>query len=300
MGPDALEVTPAKDRTATVSRPIISVRFDEPIDVASWSSLGLVVQSATGAIVPGTYFYYPSILTGTFTPSADLAPGFVYIVTIGDVRDMAGNRVRNAGSWTLKRLTATSLSMTAMPATVTYGGRAGLTGSAVLPAGEPIVLESKPAGTSAYVIADTFLPVSGRYDLAIAPIVNTWYRVSYAGSATAAPASAEVRVLVRRGVTLLGPGPATVRTAAAGAAVTLTAQVNPGGPAKVSFQLYRYDARSGAYCYAGSFGRTTGSNGRASLAWTPSAGHHYWRVAVLPSLEYANNTTPAHRWSVSR
>ncbi len=299
-GPAVSAVSPAKESTVTTPRPVIAVTFDEPIDPASWASLGLVVQAPSGGIVPGTYAYYPSTRTGTFSPSVDLAAGYVYIVTVGDVRDLAGNRVRDAGSWTLKRLIGTSVTLAARPAIVVSGGAVDLAGTSVVPGGESVVLEAKPAGAAAYAAEGTLLPVDGRFAVSLVPATNTWYRVSYPGSATAIASSAEVRVLVRRAVVLLGPGPATMRTAVARRPVTLVAQVSPAGVAKVSFRLYRYDAARRAYVYAGSFGRSTDGVGRATLAWTPSAGRFYWRVAVLSSPEYANNVTAVYRWTVSR
>lgn len=44
----------------------------------------------------------------------------------------------------------------------------------------------------------------------------------------------------------------------------------------------------------------TDANGRGTLAWTALAGRYYWRVSVLPSPEFANGTSPAYRWTVSR
>lgn len=299
-GPTVLVVTPADGATVTTTRPTISVQFSEAIDAASWSNLGLVVQSAAGAIVPGAYAYYPSVRTGTFTPSADLEAGYLYIVTVGDARDLAGNRVTGAGSWTIKRLLAASVTVTATPRVVVFGSPTQLGGVAALPAGESLVLEAREGGAAGYTPVGPIVPSGGRYRLTVTPAMNTWYRVSYPGSPTAIAASADVRVLVRRGVALLGSGPATVRTARAGRPVTLTAAVTPGGATTVSFRLYRYDATRGSYRYVGSYGRTTDAAGRASLSWTPGAGRYYWRVAVPSSVEFANNLTAAYRYSVSR
>lgn len=298
-GPTATAVTPPDGATVTTARPMISVQFSEPIAESTWRSLGLVVQSAIGGIVPGTYVYYPSIRTGTFAPSADLIPGYVYFLTVGDVRDVAGNRV-TAPSWTLRYLRPASLTLAAVPAVLVYGTSSSLAGSASIPAGESLQLESREGGAAAYVPVGPILPSGGRYTVTLTPAMNTYYRVSYAGSPTTVAASAEVRVLVRRGVSLLGTGTSITRTATAGRPVTITAQVTPSGVATVSFRLYRYDTSRGRYVYAGSFGRSTGADGRASLTWTPSAGRWYWRVAVPSTAEFANNLSPTYRYSVSR
>ena len=93
---------------------------------------------------------------------------------------------------------------------------------------------------------------------------------------------------------------ATTRTVRAGSRVVLTARVTPpGGGARLSFRLYRYDAVRRSYVYYHSYGRTTDAFGRASFAWVTAPGRYYWRVAALSSLEYANNVSPVYRWTVT-
>ena len=299
-GPTVTSVTPADGATVTTARPTISVRFSEAVDAASWSNGGLVVQSALGGIVPGTYLYYPSTQTGTFELSADLAPGYVYFVTVADVRDLAGNRAV-VGSWTLKRLLPASVTVTATPSVVIAGlPVVRLAGTVTIPAGASLALDAREGAATEFAPVRSITPMAGTYALTVTPARNTVYRVSYAGTATTQAASASVQVLVRRKVALLGPGSATTRTAVAGRPVTLTAQVGPVGVAPVSFQLYRYDAARGSYIRSRSFGRTTDLLGRARLTWTPSAGRWAWRVAVSSTVDYANNLTPLYRWSVGR
>jgi hypothetical protein len=285
----------------STARPTISVQFDEAIDVATWSKLGLIVQSPSGGIVPGDYTYYPSIATGTFTPSADLAIGSTYIVTVGDVRDLAGNRVRDSASWTIRRLLATSVSLAAKPTVVVSGGSVSLSLTADLPTGEPVILESKPGGVADFVTQQSILPIDGHYVRTFVPQSNLTFRATYPGSATSAASnSAEVRILVRRKVWMAGPGPATTRRSVTGTSLTLAAQVAPAGVASVSFRLYRYDARIGGYRYAGSLGRRTDASGRATINWDAPAGRFYWRVAVLSSPTFANNMTLPYRFDIRR
>ena len=300
-GPDVESVEPPAGSVVVEARPTVAVRFNEAIDASTWRSLGVAVQAPTGGIVPGEYVYYPSILTGTFTPSVDLAVGFVYVLNIGDVRDVAGNPVRDQGPWTIKRQNATAVSLSAKPSVVTYGQAIELNGTAIVPSDEQVVLESKAAGAEAYTTMESLVPVEDKFRRTILPATNTWYRARYPGSTSAIESSsADVRVLVRRKVVVAGPGPSTTRTAVAGTPVVISAMVVPAGATRVSFQLYRFDTVREAYRYAGSFGRTTDPAGRASVTWTPSAGRFYWRVAVLPTVAYANNTTAAYRWTVRR
>ena len=298
--PTVLAVTPEAGTTVTAARPMISVVFSEPMEASSWTNLGLIVQSVAGGIVPGAYAYYPTIRTGTFTPAADLAPGYVYFATVGDVRDLAGNRA-SAPSWTLKYLQPASIAVAASQRVVMVGSSVTLSGSASIPASESLLLEARQGGALEYTPVGPIVPSGGSYSMTLTQAMNTYYRVSYPGSATASPASAEVRVIVRRSVSLLGAGPTTTRTANVGRPVTITAQVTPAGVTTVSFQRYRYDTRRGRWVYAGSNGRSTNEDGQASFIWTPpSAGRWYVRAAVLPSPEFANNISAVYRYTVSR
>jgi hypothetical protein len=298
--PTVVDRSPAANSTITVLQPTFNVTFDEPLDPSSWQSHGLLVQATTGAVVAGSFAYYPTTKTGTFTPDVPLTPGSIYIVTIGAVRDLAGNGATQISSWTIRPLLATSVSVAAAP-TVTVSGRSvTLSGRTSLPNGQAATLEVRPAGTDVYAADSTVGPLAGAFSAVVVPPSNAWYRVSYAGSATAVAFSAEVRVLVRRGVTLLGTAPSTVRTATAGKIVPITVQLAPAGPAVVTFRAYRYDASHGQYVLIGSFGRVTDATGRATVRWMPSAGRWYWQVIVPPSSTFANNTSAAYRWVVSR
>jgi hypothetical protein len=298
-GPTATPVTPADGATVTTARPVISVQFSEPIVESTWKNLGLVVQAGQGGIVPGSYLWYPSIRTGTFTPSTDLVPGLIYFLTVADVQDLAGNRV-TAPTWTLRYLRPASVTAVATPRVVVFGSSVKLGGSVTLPAGESLQLEAREGAATAYTPIGPVAPSAGGYTVALTPAMNTYYRVGFPGSPTTVAASAEVRVLVRRAVSLLGSGSSTARTAQAGRPVTITAQLTPGGVATVSFRLYRYNAAGGRYVYVGSFGRSTGTDGRASLTWTPSVGRWYWRVSVPSTPAFANNLSATYRYTVSR
>ena len=76
-------------------RPPFTVTFDEPMDPASWSDLGLIVQAADGALVPGDYTYDDARRTGTFVPSVRPASrGHVH----RDDRQRHGSRGQPAGA----------------------------------------------------------------------------------------------------------------------------------------------------------------------------------------------------------
>jgi hypothetical protein len=253
---------PVPNTAVTVARPLISVMFDEPVVAATWSNLGLVMQAATGGIVPGEYAYYPTTLTGTFTPSADLVPGLVYILTVGDVRDPAGNRVRDSGSWALQAAAPDSRVVTADRTVILYGDGVDLKGTASVPAGDSVVLEVKPGGVADFTTERTFPAGQRRVWDFVRAIGNVTYRASYPSTPTTIGSASKMSDPGPPEGGPAGTGPATT-AATAGKPVTLTTQVTPAGVASVSFRLYRFDAaRVAIDTPAASVARPTRAAGR--------------------------------------
>lgn len=300
--PAAIAIDPAPGSNVAGLHPTFTVTFDEPIATATWTDMGLIVQSATGALISGSYAYDPATRTGRFTPSAALQPGAAHIVTLGNVTDVAGNRVSSAGSWSITPLAATSLTAAATGRVVLRGGSSRidvtLTG-APLPASIE-VLSATSSGTS--VSLGTMPVAGGLLSLGVTPDSNTTYSFRYGGAFGVAPAEVDVPVLVRRTVALAGRDSRVISKARVGVSVNLTAALEPAAAGiSVSFRLYRFDAVRRAWVYAGSRGRGTDAAGRASYTWVPSTpGSWYWRVVVASTADYANNVSPVYRWSVSR
>ena len=301
--PSAIDFDPAPGSSVIGLRPRFTVTFNEPMDPASWNDLGLIVQSATGALVLGDYAYDVATRTGSFVPALALQPGAVYIVTVGDARDVAGNRVTSPGSWSITPLAATSLEAKAEPRVIARGGSARVELTLIgapLPASIDILYSSTLA--PGFVPLTTIPAEAGRASLVVTPDSNTTYRFRYAGTFGVAPAQVDVPVLVRRSIALVGRDSAVVSSAKVGASVRLTAAIGPAAPGvSVSFRLYRFDAARRVWVYAGSKGRTTDPAGRASYTWAPTTpGSYYWRVAVASTADFANNVSSVYRWSVSR
>ena len=301
--PAAIEVEPSPGSSVVGLRPPFRVTFDEAMDPTSWTDLGLIVQSATGTLVPGQYAYDPASRTGTFVPALPLEPGGTYVVTFGDVRDVAGNRIAPSGSWTITPLAPAEMEVQAEPKAVAQGASSRLdltlSGAAV-----PAVVDIQASWSSSggFVPLSTLEVVNGRVSFVVTPGVNTTYRLQYAGAFGVASAQADVPVLVRRSVVLVGRSSSIVSRARVGASVKLVAAVGPAtAGVSVSFRLYRFDAARRVWIYAGSHGRNSDSAGRASYIWAASSpGSYYWRASVASTTDFANNVSPVYRWSVSR
>jgi hypothetical protein len=301
--PAVVQFSPAPGATVVGLRPTFTISFDEAIDPLTWASFGLIVQEATGSLVSGQYAYDPVSRSGTFIPGFGLEPGTTYVVTIGDVRDVAGNRVTPVASWTFVPFAAPILQAQKASSAIVHGAslRIDLTLTDA-PAPARIDVSYQWSGSAGFQPLTTLDVVNGRASLVVSPELNTTYRFRYAGAPSVAPAQLDVPVLVRRSVVLVGRSPTTVARARVGVAVTVTAAISPAvAGLPLSFRLYRFDAARRVWVYAGSRGRNADASGRASLTWVPpSVGSYYWRATVASTPEYANNTSPVYRWSVTR
>ncbi len=74
VAPMAVGFDPAPGSNVIGLRPRFTVAFSEPMDPATWNDLGLIVQSATGALCPGP-LPMTSSTTGTFVPTSELQRG---------------------------------------------------------------------------------------------------------------------------------------------------------------------------------------------------------------------------------
>jgi len=301
--PSAADLAPAPGSSVVGLRPTFTVRFNEAMDPTTWTDLGLIVQSASGALLAGAYAYDVDRRVGSFIPSSDLTAGITYVVTLGDVRDVAGNRVSSLGSWSIMPLAPVDLQARLGSNVLLFGQstRLDLTMSgAPVPASLDVSYSS--GGSAEFVPLTTIEMVNGRQSLVVTPERNTTYRFRYSGAFGVAPAVLDVPVLVRRSVVLAGRNGAVVSVARAGASVRLTAAIGPSAAGvSVSFRLYRFDAARRVWVYAGSRGRNTDTAGRAVYSWVPATpGSWYVRAAVASTADFANNVSPVYRWSVGR
>ena len=195
----------------------------------------------------------PSIRTGTFTPSADLVPGFLYFLTVArcprsrrqpgqhsDVDAQVPTAGIRDGGCDTRRGRVRLVGDARWFGHASGGG--GRCSSRQGRAGRRPTQRCSRSCRAGALQRDTdagdehVLP--GRLP----------------GLADDRAASAEVRVLVRRGVSLMGSSSSIVRTAKAGRAVDDHGAVSPAGVATVSFRLYRYDTARGCMSMPGASG----------------------------------------------
>jgi hypothetical protein len=303
LAPSAVNIAPPPGSTVVGLRPPFTVGFDEAMDPATWSNLGLIVQSASGALVGGEYAYDIVRRVGSFIPSSALTAGATYVVTLGDVRDIAGNLVSPRGSWTITPLAPVDLEATPVSNAIASGQstRIDLTLSGA-PAPAALDVTASTNSSAGFQPLMTLPVVNGRASVLVTPAQNTTYRFRYLGAFGTAPAQVDTVVLIRRSVVLIGRNSVITARSTVGASVKLVAGIGPASAGvSVSFRLYRFDNGRRVWVYAGSRGRSTDAAGRATYTWVPAtSGSYYWRAMVASTTDFANNTSAVYRWSVSR
>lgn len=103
IAPRVVSVTPVSGATGVATGTSISATFSEAVSASTISSSSFSVSG-----VSGTVSYNPSTWVATFTPSAPLAAGTTYTVTISTaVQDLSGNSLAGAKVWTFTTAGAT-------------------------------------------------------------------------------------------------------------------------------------------------------------------------------------------------
>lgn len=300
--PRVTSLVPASGSSVPSLRPTFRATFDEPIDPASWTADGLIVQGPGGWLVPGTYGVASDRRSASFTPSVELQPGLLYFAALAGVTDAAGNPVSSGEAWWVRPMIATSLSLAAAPLTVTFGTAVTLSGNAGIPEGDQAGLEHRAPDETAWRAIPTGSLPAGPFIRSFVPETSGVVRASYPGSATAMEvSSAEVPTTVRRWIAIRGSGPSVTRSGRAGQPVVLSALVRPERPGvTVSFRLHRWDSSRSLWVFVGSRGTRTGVDGEAAITWTPSAGRWAWRAVAYGTPDLAANQTSLYRWSIGR
>lgn len=298
--PTVVSRWPGVGATVGGLRPTITVRFSKAIQPSTWLNAGLILQDANSTIIYGNYAYDSATFTGMFTPAVPLQPGATYVISVGSVTDIAGNKVAASGSWTFTPLIAPTLTLTAGARVVKRGQVVDLAGSLTPVIGGPLVLEGSSESAAGFVpLAPLPADPAGNFSWSGSVETNTSFRADCGGSAFSQQTySSIVRVLVRREVLLAGVDPATTRRIPAYTRQTLTATVSPALPAvPVTLSIYRYVGGRG-YVLSRSVTRTARA-GRYAFSWTPSRGRYYIRLATAPTPLFANGVSPVYRYDAS-
>jgi hypothetical protein len=300
--PSVVTLDPAVNADLIGARPTVTVTFSEAIDPASWTQLGLVVQTPDGVLVPGV-FNVTAPVVGTFRPSDDLVAGGVYVLTVGAVRDVAGNLVAPIGSWVAVDRTAPELAVAASPRVVDRGATTLLTGRLTAPTGvASLTLEASPVG-ALETVALGAVPVAadGSFSTGVTPSSTTEYRLRVPAAGGFGAGSVSVIVSVRRAVRLNWSS-SVVHAGRVGTRISIVATVSPvASGVGVAFRLERWSAVSRSWRLVGTLNRRTDVAGHASVTWVPSgSGLYRWRATAGWTPDYSTGSSPWVRWSIGR
>ena len=303
--PRIVEVNPPANTSYSGLRPTFIVKFDSAVDPVTWFDMGLRVRLGSSSTpIPGSYAYDAAGWRGLFTPSADLVPGAMYQVSLGPVKDLAGNVVTGVTSWTLTPLAEGTLTVQAAPAKPVYGDTITVVGTARLPSPAAVTLERRYVGAATAdgwaVIATGFPGPAGEIITTDVARQSADYRLHYPGGSLIAEGySALTRVVVYARVALLGYAAGSTNVGVAGRVVRLRAQMTPAlAGALVDFRIYRYDAKKRAYVLLATYARRTDAAGRAALDWKLRSGRWQVRVTTRSTVELAGGLSPVYRWVV--
>jgi hypothetical protein len=300
VSPSVIRRSPEPNGTAPAPRPTLSVTFSESIRPASWMSFGLILQDASSVVIYGTYGWDPATNTGTFLPASDLQVGGVYVASLGSVVDLAGNQIAPPGSWTVRPLEAPRIALAAAPRAASRGATVMLSGSVDVRLGGTFSLE-RLGDDGSWLPVEPILPDGGGAFFSEQVVDrNSSFRVVYSGNdVSAATTSPGVRILVRRSISVAGPGPSVLRSASVSQRISVTAILGPTEPAvPVTLTLSRYDPVKGAYRVVTRLTQMS-SGGRAGFAWRPSnSGRYVVRLSTPATDTFAGGQSGSYRWIV--
>jgi hypothetical protein len=264
---------------------------------------GLQVRlGSSGTPVAGVYTYDADGWRGLFRPSSDLVAGAIYVVSLGRIRDPAGNLIQPYPDWTLSPLAEGTLSLRVSSRTPAYGQPITIVGTARLPAPAPITIERHFTGSAEdwTAVLTAYPGPTGEITLTEVARQNADYRLHYPGGSLIAEGySAMTRVHVSARVALAGYTAGKTNAGRAGQTVRLRAQVAPATAGMlVDYRLYRWDSRKRTYVLVTTYSRRTDAAGRAMLDWKLRSGTWQVRLATRATVQLAPGLSPVYRWVV--
>ncbi len=299
VAPGVVSRDPGPNEVAVGLSPTFTVVFDEPIEPSTWTNQGLVVQRLDGSTVSGTYAWSASSKTGTFVPSSDLAPGEAVTCSLSGITDLAGNPLNPIGTWVVTPLRTHSIIAVPISGVVTAGGTATFHGQIDGPVFGTLTLQQL-VGSIWTSIVGVHIDQTDRFTVSAQVNENTWYRVHADASQVEAPSSsAAIRVVARRGLSLIGASTTTPKVVTLGTTVKAIAQLAPISPnVTVTLTASRYDTTRRAWVTAATL-RQASSAGRATFSWRPTAKGKYQLHLTTPSTtQFGNGISPAYLWTV--
>ncbi len=131
--PTVSTVTPASAATGVSVSSIVTATFSEALDATTITASSFSLRNAAGTLVGATVAYNATTRVATLTPTAALTAQTVYTATVSTaVRDVAGNALATAQSWSFTTAAAATVDTTppTVSATSPVSGATGVSGTA--------------------------------------------------------------------------------------------------------------------------------------------------------------------------
>ena len=166
--PTVISVTPPNGSTGVSTTTPLTATFSKPMDPASINGSTVVLQTAGGASVGATVTYTAGNTSATVVPTAALAPGAGYKLTVrggsAGVRDTAGNALAAdvVSSFTTSAAVATVVGYNTVGATLDSGDKNWMNGSRFVTGSTPFSVNNM----SVYLKSVDTAP-NNQYQLAI-------------------------------------------------------------------------------------------------------------------------------------
>jgi hypothetical protein len=151
--PRVVSTVPTANATGIALSTIVKATFSEPMKSTTLTTAAIRMVSSSGTAVAGTTWFSPTTLQ--FTPAQSLVAGTRYTVTINTAaRDMAGNPLAAAYSWSFTAAGATDTTPPRVTSTSPVSGATGIATASPVTATFSEAMRESSITTSSMLLAN--------------------------------------------------------------------------------------------------------------------------------------------------
>ena len=159
--PTVSSTDPANAATAVALNKLVAATFSEPMDPATISAANFTLQIGATPVA-GTVTYAAVGATATFSPGIALAPATIYTATIlTGVKDLAGNPLATAFSWSFTTGAAQDTNRPTVIATVPANAATGVATNQAINATFSESMDPLTISTANFLVTGPATPVTG-------------------------------------------------------------------------------------------------------------------------------------------
>ena len=295
VAPRATRISPlGSDGITTVSKPVVTYQFSEPMSAATWLAGGVSVAFTDGQVVAGKFTFDTKLRRGSWVPTSNLPVGSTIVVTGGSPTDVAGNKAE------IEPFSLTYLAPTKLVAAVVSGkpfidAPLNLRVTSIgIQAGATVWLEQYMGAEWVGYRSTTLTATGGRVSI---PVPESGrYRWRYQSDGLRKEAiSSEFTIAVRPRVVLTDQSTSSTRSVVRGRAFTIAGVANPVST-PVNLTLYSCNSSFSSCAPRETTPLVPGADGNFSLIWSPAKGYWAWGVKSAATAEFSAGSSPLYRF----